>query len=289
MSARLAYRSFEDQEAVVAECHARLDAWRTPHESRIVQTALGPTTVVVAGGASGHNGRSRPVLVLPGANLAAAALLPLATAIARSGRQVLVADLPGQAGLSYPKRPPNLGAYGAWLDELLTSLDRRPTLVAHAFGAAVALLASPERVADLVLVNPAGVIPARSLRRATGLALAELSWRLRPAPHTARTFAQRLAAPGTVVRDDTVRWLELVSTHARPVWTPAPVGDDVVARWAAPGSAPVRVLAGVHDPRFPPDDLARAASLLGLATTLVQGAGHLLPDERPDAVVAALG
>ena len=283
MSARLAYRSFEAQEAFVAECRRRIDAWRIPHELRLLQTGLGPTTVLVAGGPTGLNGHSRPVLVLPGTNLAAAALLPLAATIART-RQVLVVDPPGQPGLSYPKRPTPFGAYGTWLDEVLTSLDRRPTVVGHALGAAVALLADPQHVAELVLVNPAGIVKAR---RTPSLTKAELQWRLRPAPHTARRLAQQLAAPVATIADDTVRWLELVATHVHPAATPAPVGDDVLARWT-PRAADVRILAGAHDPRFPPDRVAAIAGTLGLSTTVVQGAGHHIPDERPEAVAAAL-
>jgi pimeloyl-ACP methyl ester carboxylesterase len=283
VSPRLAYRSFEAQELVVAECHERLRRWRTPHELRLIETQLGPTTVLVAGGPTGVNGRSRPVLVLPGANLAAVALLRLATTIART-RQVLVADLPGNAGLSYPRRPSHFGAYGAWLDEVLTTLDRRPTVVGHALGAAVALLATPDHVADLVLVNPAGIVKAM---RSTAIASATAQWRLRPSSHSARALAQRLAAPVSGLQDDTVRWLELVATHARPVATPAPVGDVALARWGG-RATDVRILAGAHDPLFSTERLAAVASRHGLATTIVQGAGHLIPDERPEAVAAAL-
>ena len=283
MTARLAYKSFEAQEALVAECRRRIDGWRIPHELRLVQTALGPTTVLVAGGPAGRSGQRRPVLVLPGTNFAAAAVLALAAAIVRT-RQVLVADAPGQVGLSYPRRPSHLGAYGAWLDELLTTLDRRPTVVGHAMGAAIALLAEPDHVDDLVLVNPAGIVKAR---RTPALAKADLHWRLLPAAHTARTLAQQLAAPVSMIPDDTVRWLELVAMHARVATTPAPVGDEVLARWTS-RARDVRVLAGAHDPRFPPDRLAAVAGTHGLTTTIVQGAGHLIPDERPEAITAVL-
>ena len=283
MSSRLAYRSFEAQEAFVAECRRRIDGWRVPHELRLLQTDAGPTTVLVAGGPTGRNGHARPVLVLPGTNVAAAALLPMAAAIART-RQVLVVDPPGQPGLSYPKRPMSFGAYGAWLDQVLTSLDRRPTVVGHALGAAIALLADPHHVADLVLVNPAGIVKAR---RTPALTDAELRWRVRPAAHTARKLVQRLVAPVALVPDDTVRWFELVAVHAHPVATPAPLGDDVLARWS-PRANDVRILAGAHDPRFPPDRLAAIAGTHGLATTIVQGAGHLIPDERPEAIAAVL-
>ena len=47
MSTRLAYKDFESQEAVVAECRRRIDGWRVPHELRVVQTTLGPATVDV--------------------------------------------------------------------------------------------------------------------------------------------------------------------------------------------------------------------------------------------------
>ena len=283
MKARLVYKSFEAQETVVAECRRRIDGWRVPHELRVVQTSLGPTTVLVAGGPTGVNGRSRPVLVLPGADLAAAAVLPLAAAIART-RQVLVVDPPGHAGLSYPKRPSHLGAYGTWLDEVLTTLDRRPTVVGHAWGAAVALLATPDHIADLVLVNPAGIVRPQ---RNPSLSMAALRWRLQPSPHNARALAQLLADPFAHVGDGTISWLEHVGTHARPSTIPAPVGDDALAAWSA-RAHDLRILAGVSDPRFPADRINEAASRHGLGTTLVQGAGHLIPEERPEAIAAAL-
>ena len=288
MSARLTFRSFEDQEAFVAACHERIAAWRVPHELRLVQTALGPTTVLVAGGPTGVNGHSRPVLVLPGAHLASASVLALAAALART-RQVLVVDPPGQPGLSYPKRPTHFGAYGAWLDEVIGTVGQRPTVVAHGQGAAIVLLADEPSIADLVLVAPAGIVaPTRSLgRRAV-----EQRWRLQPSARNARSFAQSLAAPGTPVADDVVRWYELVGTHARPAATATPSrpvggGDEVLGPWAT-RPADVRILAGALDPLFPPGRIATAASHHRLSTTIVQGAGHLLPVEHPDAVAAAL-
>ena len=285
MSARLTYRSYEAQEAFVAECHRRIGEWRVPHELRLVQTGLGPTTVLVAGGPTGVNGHSRPVLVVPGAHLAAAALLPLAAALAHT-RQVLVVDPPGQPGLSYPKRPGHFGAYGAWLDEVVATLGQKPTVVGHASGAAIALLADPDAVADVVLANPAGIVKAT---RSLSVRVDDARWRLQPSARTARALAQQLAAPVTTVDDATVRWLELVATHARPSSTTSAVlGADVLEPWAA-RSASLRVLAGAHDPLFPPDRLTPATSRHGVATTIVQGAGHLLPVERPEAIAAALG
>ena len=284
MSGRLTYRSYEAQEAFVAECHRRIGAWRVPHELRLVQTSLGPTTVLVAGGPTGVNGHSRPLLVLPGAHLAAAALLPLAAALAHT-RQVLVVDPPGQPGLSYPKRPAYVGAYGAWLDEVIATLGQKPTVVAHASGAAMALLADPESMADVVLVNPGGIVNAV---RSVGDRVADLRWRLQPGAHTARARLQRLAAPAAMLDDDTVRWFELVATHARPGGTaPSTVGGDVLGAWSA-RAGDLRILAGAQDPLFPPGRLAPATSRLGLATTVVQGCGHLLPVERPEAIAAAL-
>jgi pimeloyl-ACP methyl ester carboxylesterase len=281
MSGRhLVYKSYDAQQAVVTWCHRAIDGWRTPHELRVLHTQLGPTTVLIAGGTPGPR-TQHPVVVLPGTNFAAAALLPLAAAIART-RQVLIVDLPGQPGLSYPKRAPYVGAYGGWLDEVLGHLDPHPTVVGHSLGAAIALLASPERTGDLVLVNPAGFAKVRLTPKLLG---ATVPWLLRPSAHTARDLAQHMAAPTTTVHDDTVRWLELVGRNCRATTAPSPVGADVLARWRG---RDVRLLLGDADPFFPRERIEPVAVANGFAATVVTGAGHLVPEERPDAVLAAL-
>ena len=82
-----------------------------------------------------------------------------------------------------------------------------------------------------------------------------------------------------------VEWMTLAARSTRTSGAPGPLPHDVLARWRGHD---VRVLAGEHDVFFLPDRLAGPAlSLLGVELEVVRGAGHLLPDQRPEAVVAA--
>ena len=131
------YRSPAGHEAIRSWCASRLDGRAFPHERRTVPTVLGETSLVTAGDGPAT------VLYLPGTNFNAASSLLLVDALAGRVR-VVVADLPGQPGLSAGRRPPDRLAYGAWVDELVASLAAdRLVLAGHSLGAAAALTADP--------------------------------------------------------------------------------------------------------------------------------------------------
>ena len=83
-----------------------------------------------------------------------------------------------------------------------------------------------------------------------------------------------------------VEWMALAARSTRTSGAPGPLPPEVLARWRGHD---VRVLTGEDDVFFPPDRLADPAlSLLGVQLEVVRGAGHLLPDQRPEVVVAAV-
>jgi pimeloyl-ACP methyl ester carboxylesterase len=277
------YKDDRGREAVTAWCRRELDRWRTPHETRILRTSLGQTSVIVAGG-----GRDAPVLVLPGTNTSAAALLPFADVLARRRQgQLLLVDLPGQPGLSDPERAPNPAAYGRWLDEVVGQLDATPHVVAHSLGAALALHADPTnpRLGPLVLVAPAGFTGAHV---SFGVLKVTTTWLLRPNPDTAHALVALMAAPGHAVDPRTADWFRVVGRHCRATKAPAPLAGPELARWRG---RPIQFVLGADDPFFKPDKVLAGARAAGLDTTHVTAlaaTGHLVPEERPDDLVDVL-
>ena len=279
------YKHDRGHDAVTGWCRAAIDQWRTPHETRLLRTSLGNTSVVVAGG-----GREAPVVVLPGANASGATLLPFADVLARRRHgQLLLVDLPGQPGLSDPERAPDPAAYGHWLDELLGQLDPhpKPIVLAHSLGAAVALHADPAnpRLGALVLVAPAGFTGAQL---SLGQMKVSLPWLLRPTPDNSHALVEAMVAPGHEVDPRTVEWFHLVARNCRITKAPAPLTGPDLARWRGHR---IRFVLGADDPFFRPDKVlaaARAAGLDASHVTTLPHTGHLVPDERPDALVDVL-
>jgi pimeloyl-ACP methyl ester carboxylesterase len=279
------YKHDAGRDAITAWCRHAVDHWRTPHEIRLLRTRLGNTSVVVAGG-----GREAPVIVLPGTNYSAAALLRFADVLVRRRHgQVLLVDLPGQPGLSDEHRAPNPAEYGAWLDEVLFQLDAtpRPIVLGHSLGAAIALHADPAhpRLGPLVLVAPAGFVGARLT---ANLLKATMPWLLRPNRDTAHRLAEFMSSPATEVDAETADWLAAVGRHCRATKAPAPLAGPELARWR---DHRLHLVLGADDPFFRPDKVLAAARAAGLATnhvTTVADAGHLVPEERPDAIVDVL-
>ncbi|BBG00182.1 MULTISPECIES: alpha/beta fold hydrolase [Pseudonocardia] len=224
------------------------------------------------------------VVVLGGRHGCAASLTDLLERLATEYR-VIAVDPPGEAGLGSGGRPntDRLRDYGSWFDDLLTELAPDApggiTVLAHGFGAAVALAARPTpRVRGMILLNPHGL--ARPALRAR-LLTATLGWRAVPVRRTARRLLSRLGGPAFVPPEALVDWLATVGRHVALSSTPPP-HPELARRWHG---TPVTVGIGEHDPFFGDGRLAQPARwALGATVVVVPGAGALLPYEQPDAV-----
>jgi pimeloyl-ACP methyl ester carboxylesterase len=229
-------------------------------------------------------------------------------------RRVLCPDL---RGLGWSDAPPGSYAKEQWAADTVALLDAldldRVDLAGHDWGGLVALLAAlraPERVRTvtaLSILHPWPRPPAPSLRAlvplayqlplATPLAGAQL---LRRLPVLVRELIRRGSH-----RDH--RWSDAeLDTYADVLRAPAraaassaiyrtfllrEAGALTTGRYAGERlTMPALMLTGAADPVVGPGLLAgldRHAAA-GARTEVVDRAGHFLPEERPDAVIAAL-
>lgn len=234
----------------------------------------------------------RPVVLLHGLGADATYWAPAVHALRRAGRTAVVLDAPGSGrsdtpatrdGLSLPARVAAVEALGAAL-----RLDRID-LVGHSLGGATAglfALAHPGRIGALVLVDAAG------FSRATPAQLEEFGKLTRPGSRTEGRrlmdllfFRTPLPPAGAVVDGLSRRFREPnVQTTIELAGRP----DVLLGREAdlPPGTA---LVWGEKESLFPVADArAAAARIPGATLTVVPGAGHDVPLEKPAAFARAL-
>jgi pimeloyl-ACP methyl ester carboxylesterase len=215
----------------------------------------------------------------------AATSLSLVAALARTYR-VVVADVPGQPGLSAEARPHGnrLSAYGRWVDQVITHLQAdRLILAGHSLGAAITLAGGTSGVAGLLLLDPAGLV---RLRVSPSVMAATLPWLVRPTPARSAHLLRHLHAPGWQPSATHIEWMTLAARHTRSTLAPSPLPGSSLRRWQA---IPRAVLTGELDCFLPITSL-RTTVRENLATDLqvLQGAGHLTPEEQTQAIAEAV-
>jgi pimeloyl-ACP methyl ester carboxylesterase len=223
------------------------------------------------------------VVVVPGTGFNAAVALPWLRALSARWATTVV-DLPGQPGLSDPRRPrrARLAWYGRVLDEILAAMDAdRVVLVGNSLGAAVALAAGSPRITARALVSPAGFI---RLTVDPALALASAVWLLRPTADHTRRMLRLFLAPGTEPPETEVEWMALLATWCRTTLAPPPLPAELLARRA---QRPCVVAVGEHDRFLPPRRLAPAVRrTMNLDVRVLPHVGHLTTRADLDEVVS---
>lgn len=196
----------------------------------------------------------------------------------------LALDLPGHGRSEGPGRD-SIQAYGDWLVGLLEALSlEQAVLVGHSMGGGIAL--------DVALRYPA---------RVAGLGLVATGARLRVAPAILDGIRQRPEAAAQLICD----WAfgpeappELVRLGRRQMGGIAPevlYGDftacntfDVMERLAEIGS-PTFALCGTHDALTPAKySIYLRDRIPGAELHLLEGAGHMVMVEKPQAVAQAV-
>ncbi|MEU0159246.1 alpha/beta hydrolase [Streptomyces sp. NPDC006261] len=276
------YRNAQAQREVRRWCEDRIADWSTSHVRGEVVTSAGATSFVTAGPEPREGEPS--VVLLPGTNMNAALCLPLVGALAR-GRRVTVLDLPGQPGLSAGGRPRvrRTAWYGQWLSEAIERAAPGPVVaVGHSLGGAVALACGSPQIVGRVLLSSAGIT---RLRVPVPLLAATVPWLLRPSVARSTALLRQMAAPGAEAPPDHLStWMDLVARCCRTSLAPPPLPSGLLEQRRP---MPTLAVSGRFDPFLPPRVLGPSARRrLGAEFRVMEGAGHLLLDEAPVAVLA---
>ena len=141
-------------------------------------------------------GEGKPLLLLHGWGTSLDTFTAMAGDLSRQFR-VTAFDFPGHGGSEMPPATWTVDDFVALTVELIQTLGlERPSILGHSFGGRVAIklaAAHPEALDRLVLVDAAGVPPARTLKRRLKSA----------ASRTANAIGRSLGRPGQEIR----RWI----------------------------------------------------------------------------------
>ena len=271
------YRHARGERTVRQWCTSALARANFPLHRATLDSSVGSVHLTSAG-----TGRP-PVVLVPGTGFNAAVALPWLRALSAHWATTVV-DLPGQPGLSDPRRPrrDRLAWYGRELDEILAVMGvDEVVLVGNSLGAAVALAASSPRIAARVLVSPAGFVRLTVDRE---MALASTLWLLRPTVEHTNRMLRLFVAPGEEPPDSEVEWMTLMATCCRTTLAPSPLSVDLLASRA---QDPCVVGVGEHDRFLPPHRLSPAVRrLMNLEVRVLPGVGHLTTSAHLEKVVA---
>jgi pimeloyl-ACP methyl ester carboxylesterase len=271
------YKTPRSQRAVRQWCSEALARADFPLTTVTVDTSAGQVQLTSAG-----TGPTRVVLV-PGTGFNAAVSLPWLRALSARWATAVV-DLPGQPGLSDPRRPRRawLAWCGRMVDEVLAALEvDGVVLVGNSLGAAVALAADSPRIAARALVSPAGFIRLTVDPR---LALASTVWLLRPTVDNTRRMLRFFVAPGEEPPETEVKWMALMAASCRTTLAPPPLPAELLTRRA---DRPCVVGVGEHDRFLPPRRLAPTVRrTMDLELRVFSGMGHLTTPGHLDDVVS---
>lgn len=212
---------------------------------------------------------------------------------AHHGWSVLAPDLPGH-GLSDGPALTSIEAMSRWLERLLDAAGiAQAALVGHSMGGAIAIETAarlPERVTHLGLVGTAAAIPVgpallEAARTAPGKAYDMMTaWALSPAARRGGNPAPGLWMAGGVKRTFESHAPDVLATDlaACASWT---TGEAAAQRI----TCPTEVIVASLDVMTPPKRGEALARLVpGAKFTMLDGVGHMIPQEAPDALLDAL-
>ncbi|HEY1101665.1 MAG TPA: alpha/beta hydrolase [Myxococcota bacterium] len=174
-----------------------------PYEQRTVSTRAGDTSVVLLGPVD-----APPLVVLHGALSGAPHALADVQGLAKDFR-VIGVDVVGQSVASAEVRP-NIkdSSYGDWLFDVVDALGYDTvSIFAASWGGVVCLKAMqshPERIDDVVLLVPGGIVSAPASVAVPRVAIPMLLFRMFPTPKRLRAFVKHQLS---TVDDDWERFL----------------------------------------------------------------------------------
>jgi pimeloyl-ACP methyl ester carboxylesterase len=255
-----------------------------PTEALWIDTTFGSTHVLVAGPEG-----APPLLALQGGNVVNPLTLAWLTPLAGDFR-IYAPDTIGQPGKSAGLQvSANDATLAEWCEQVLDGLGlEAPAFVAISYGAGILLrLAAhrPERIGRAALVVPAGIadVPLGSMLT---LAAGYVSFLALRRPGLVEATVRRLAGPNP---DPLV--LESTELAFRGTRLDTEMPRNATVEELAGLAAPVLVLAGEHDPLFPPERiLPRSRELFSnlVGAEMLVGCRHIFDDPCAAAMAARI-
>jgi pimeloyl-ACP methyl ester carboxylesterase len=281
------FKTDEGKARYLAAYNTILRYWPVPYEERDLPTRLGSTHVIASGSPD------RPPLVLLPSFAASATVWRLNIAALSRHYRTYAVDVIGQPGKSAAiRRIRSRRQYARWFVDLLDALGvQRASIVGCSFGGFLALnqaSLTPERVARVVLISPAGTFVGLSWRlfyvmRVRGPIL-RLARRLTRSQHTPR-FADLQGKDGAPPRDPLWSALMAVTMAEAPKVSVirATVFSNVQLRAIR---APTLLLIGDKERLYEPHATLKLAQerMPGLEGAIVPDADHIAAMAQPDDV-----
>lgn len=278
------YRSPDAQRGIADLYRRAREALPFATESRTLPSRFGDTHVLVAGPPA-----ARPIVLFGGGNVVGPLTLGWFAPLTERFR-IFAPDTIGQPGLSAGRRVSGADAsLGDWALDVLDALElQAPSAIGVSYGAGVVLRLAelaPARISRAALVVPSGIagspIPAM-LRLAAEYGL----YRLRPSRSRAASVTSLLAhgAPDDLMVESVER--SFGGTKLETEMPRLARAEDL-----AGFRSPVMVIAGEHDPLFPPGRVLPAARALFAnleSASVLAGSGHIPSPEAAARLSARL-
>lgn len=251
------------------------------------------SAVFIATGGRPVDRAARAVVFIHGAGCDRTGWMLPARHFAHHGWSVLAPDLPGH-GLSDGPPLTSVEAMSRWVEHLMDAAGlEQAALVGHSMGGAIAIETAarlPQRITHLGLVGTAAAIPVGpALLEAARTSPAKAydmmtAWALSPAARRGGNPAPGLWMAGGVKRTFEANAPDVLAIDltACAAWT---TGEALAARV----TCPAEVIVAALDVMTPPKRGEALARLIpGAHVTRLDGVGHMIPQEAPDALLRAL-
>lgn len=277
--------------AMLSACNAVPEPAPSPYDPNATARApIGETATLEAGNARivTHTlGDGPEIVMFASAGREASDFNELATGLAGAGYRVTLIEAPGINGAAASKDAPTLFDLADDAAIYLQTRDEPVILVGHAFGNRVARATAtrhPEQVRGVILIGAGGLksVPPRAGEALRNSFNPALPAKVHEAEVRYGFFANDNPIPDYWLRGWHPVTVTLQSAATRSV-------DS--AEWWTAGGKPLLVIAGLQDTIAPPEDtIALLEAELGDQVTAVRldGAGHALLPEQPDAILQAI-
>ena len=274
------YRSAEGYRGVMEHYDTTLQGIAVPHETRYVETYVGPTHVVISGEEKG-----RPVVLWHGQNAHAASWAHWISALAPTYR-IYAVDVIGGMGKSAPSRPSKKGlAYGQWAAEVLERLElKRANMIGASQGGwLIGKLGNvaPGMIGSAVLMSSAGFLPLSLMQVLRMLPRVMF----KPPAEAAREMLAMVSAPDVPPDPFFLELFKLMLRHFRSEAIVPAMSDEEIRGL----KAPTYLLVGQYEAAMNPYKvIERGLKLLPnvVIAEIVPGVGHSMIHRQPDWVIS---